>query len=437
MDTELKVGFAEVDITPPKGTLLAGSLIPRISQGVDNPLYAKAIVLESGHTRLAYVALDLVSLDRGYGGDAAVQLASQASGIPQENICYACSHTHTGPYTRRRLDQHIDHEWFDMLPQRVADAVKRADNSKVPARLSRCRAFEYRSQRNRRIRFKDGRHINTWLLGNVTNTGPQAVCTAGPVDPEVGMLAFDDLDGNLLGVLYHFTLHANSDFGPKFSADYPGVVSGHLREALGQNVVSLFMPGCCGDINPIHPQRHLGVGKCLAESMIPALEKRVPIIGPIQLGARKRCVTVPVRDLETDQEERLRKCGWTKEQDNFFRQAHAALREEGITQVETLVQAFHIGDTGFVTLPGEVFVDWQVKIKERSPFPWTFPVELSNDSLGYLITRDAWESGGYEALISPGTFIDVAGVELMVDRVMEMLRQLHRRCSQHLDRGRN
>ena len=159
--------------------------------------------------------------------------------------------------------------------------------------------------------------------------------------------------------------------------------------------------------------------------MIPALQKRKPMEGTLPIGTKKRLVTIPLRDLELNQDERLEKCGWGADLDQVFRDGHAMLRAEGITQVDTWVQAFRIGDTAFLTLPGEVFVDWQVKIKEQSPFPWTFAVELSNDSLGYLITRDAWEGGGYEALINASTFIDVAGVDLMVDRGLEMLRQLH------------
>ena len=426
MSEELLVGVAEVDITPPVGTLLAGALNPRTSVGVDNPLYAKAIVLESGGTRLACITLDLISVDRAFGGDTAVELASQATGIPTDHICYSCSHTHTGPYTRKRQADFMDMDWFATLPERVAEAVRLADGAKVPARMSRCRAFEMRTPQNRRIRFKDGRQVNAWLLRNHVNGDLQAVCTAAPIDPEIGMLAFDGLDGQLLAVMYHFTLHANSDFGLELSADYPGIVSQRMREAFGDAVVSLFMPGCCGDVNPTHSHDHVTTGSLLADQMIPALEKRVPMAGAIRLGARKRTVDVPLRDLDLDQEERLEKCGWGKGSDEFFREGHAKLRAEGVTQVETWVQAFHIGDTGFMTLPGEVFIDWQIRIKEKSPFPWTFPVELSNDSLGYLITRDAWEGGGYEALISVGTSIDVAGVDLMVDRGLEMLRQLYR-----------
>lgn len=424
MSEQPLVGTAAVDITPPVGTLLAGSLNPRPSVGVDNPLFAKAIVLESGGQRLAYVALDLINLGRDTGGDEAVRCASAATGIPEDHITYACSHTHTGPYTHKRRPQYIDATWFAGVPARIAEAVQRADAAKVPARLSRCRAFEWRTHANRRIRFKDGRHVNQWLLSNPINAPVQSLCTAGPVDAEIGMLAFDSMDGKLLAVMYHFTLHANSDFGPKFSADYPGIVSQRLAEAFGPQTVALFMPGCCGDVNPTYPRDHVTTGNFIAEPMVAALRARKPADGPVTLGAGKRSLCVPLRNLELDQEERLAKCGWPKELNDFFREGQAKLRAEGIHQVETWIGAFRIGDIGLVTLPGEVFVDWQVYIKERSPFPWTYPVELSNDSLGYLITRDAWEGGGYEALTCDSIFVDVNGVQLMVDRSLDLLGQL-------------
>lgn len=45
MSKRLLVGTAEVDITPPVGTALAGSLHPRMSIGIEDPLTFKAIVL--------------------------------------------------------------------------------------------------------------------------------------------------------------------------------------------------------------------------------------------------------------------------------------------------------------------------------------------------------------------------------------------------------
>ena len=87
----LLVGVGEVDITPPVGMALAGSLKPRKSIGVQDPLYIKTIVLESGGRRLAYVILDLIKLIRAEG-DRGVALASERTGIPPDHIVWAASH---------------------------------------------------------------------------------------------------------------------------------------------------------------------------------------------------------------------------------------------------------------------------------------------------------------------------------------------------------
>ena len=427
MELELTVGAAKVDITPPVGTLLAGALRPRESQGVGSRLYASALVIEDEWgSRLALVALDLISVDRGNAGDAAVRLASQATGIPESHICLACSHTHTGPYTRERQGEFLNPEWLDGLPGKISQAVAEADRARVPATMSRCRAFEFRVQHNRRMRFKDGRDVNAWLLKNQVNTDLQCLGSAGPIDPEIGMLAFEDAEGELIAVVYTFALHSTSDFGTLLSADYPGVVADRLADAFGAQTVPLYLAGCCGNINPNTGGGGLvETGNRLADAMIPALESRSPVQEPVVVDARKRAVAVPLRDLNVDQEERLEKCGWDPGSNQFFREGQARLRAEGIAQVETVVQALRIGDTGLIALPGEVFVEWGLHVKRQGPFGWNYGIALSNDSLGYLITRDAWEAGGYEALTSAGTFIDVAGVELMVGRSMAMLRQLH------------
>ena len=125
----LLVGTAEVDITPPVGTALAGSLKPRTSIGVQDPLYAKAIVLESGGRKLAYVILDLIKLARAEG-DRGVALANERTGIPPDQIVWAASHTHTGPYTAPIFGAEeggINEAWLEGLPKKFAESVSKAD----------------------------------------------------------------------------------------------------------------------------------------------------------------------------------------------------------------------------------------------------------------------------------------------------------------------
>jgi hypothetical protein len=291
--------------------------------------------------------------------------------------------------------------------------------------MSRSRAFNCGLGHNRRVLFKDGRALNTWNLGRA-DEDVQCVGSAGPVDPEIGMLAFDDEQGRLLAVLYHFTLHTNTNFKLHLSGDYPAVVASRIRERFGARVVSVFLPGACGDINR-NGGSYRDIGNALADSMIPGLETRQPADGGVTLGAAKREVEVPFRDFTADQEDRIRQSGWSEELQDWFREQVEIMRREGETSASTVLQAWHIGDTAFGSLPGELFVEWGLKIKRESPFPWTYPVELGGDCLGYLVTRQAMAAGGYEALVARTAKPSAEGVALMVDQVLEMLTDLHSR----------
>ncbi len=421
MKNQLLVGAAEVDITPPVGTKLCGDLEPRTSIGVQDPLTFKAIVLESGGTKLAYVLADLIALERKVG-DAAVLLASRRAGIPTDHIVWAASHTHTGPYTTPLSSGgNIDRQWFASLPEKFAQAVVAAHDARRPARMARERGYCLRMIHNRRLKFKDGREINTWLLQQGEQE-IQCLGAAAPVDPEVGIVCFDDEQGMPIAILWHFSLHANANFGLKFSADYPGVVAGRLRERFGSGVVPIYIPGAQADINPLGSYRQ--VGDELANVIIACLDKRQPAKGAIKLGALKSEVVVSCRDLTVDQERRIRDTQWAAAEQKFFRNELKLMRRGGVKKDRTLIQAWRIGEIGFASLPGELFTEWGLKIKAESPFPWTFPVELGGDCLGYLVTEQAWRAGGYESLIARSARPSVDGVAKMVDTALDMLGKL-------------
>lgn len=420
----LLVGAGEVDITPPAGTALAGGISPRTSEGVQDPLTIKAVVLESGRVKLAYVLLDLPMLYRKEG-DAAVELASERTGIPEANIVWAASHTHTGPYTFPMFggkEGAIDEEWLAGIPGKFADAVEKTHKSMRPARMSRERGYCHEFMHNRRLKFKDGREVNTWLLHSGEEEA-QCLGSAGPVDPEIGILCFDDERGVPIAVLWHYTLHTNTNFGKYFSADYPGVVAARLRERFGTGMVPIFMPGACGDINT-SGARYREVGNALANVILDRLEKRKPRNGGVILNALKKEVVVSCRDFTVDQEKRIRDSQWGEKEQDAFRREVDIMREEGKTEARTILQAWRIGEVGFASLPGELFVEWGLKIKKESPFTWTYPVELGADYLGYLVTRQAWEAGGYESLIARSAKPSHEGVSSMVDKVLDMLNEL-------------
>src|SRR5262245_19655687 len=90
---EVRVGAAMVDITPSKGIPMAGYYSARLSEGVHDPLHAKAFVLEKDGTKAALVALDLISTTPGVV-EAARKQAENLSGIPGTNVMISATHPH-------------------------------------------------------------------------------------------------------------------------------------------------------------------------------------------------------------------------------------------------------------------------------------------------------------------------------------------------------
>ena len=60
---------------------MAGSLRPRTSVGIDDPLLCKAMVLGNDETRLALVTLDLIAWTRRRSDEPRAAIAAQ-TGIP-------------------------------------------------------------------------------------------------------------------------------------------------------------------------------------------------------------------------------------------------------------------------------------------------------------------------------------------------------------------
>ncbi len=300
----------------------------------------------------------------------------------------------------------------------------KADRSKKPATISFARSFHTGLSHNRRIKFKDGRVINTWLLQNALED-LQLLCSAGPVDPEIGIICFRDLQDNPIAIIFHFTLHTNTNFGPKFSADYPGVVSARIKERFGKTI-TLFVPGASGDINSTG-LTYRQIGDALADKIIAAVENAKPEKSPVFLSALKKEITVQRRNFEQDQTEKIEKSGWNESSKQIFYKELEQIKKEGKKQEKTLLQVWCIGNRAFASLPGELFIEHGIRIKEKSPFPFTYPVELGGDYVGYLITKNAWIEGGYESLIANSARISPEGVEKMVDSAVEMLNQIYQK----------
>ena len=91
------VGAAQVDITPELGVQIAGSIgIKRPAEFVADPIYAKALVVESGGRKLCVLSLDLLSITAEYA-DRIRDEAGRMIGAPREAVMVHVTQNHAAP----------------------------------------------------------------------------------------------------------------------------------------------------------------------------------------------------------------------------------------------------------------------------------------------------------------------------------------------------
>src|SRR5262245_45540300 len=253
---ELTAGAATADITPPRGCPMAGYYSVRGAEGTHDPLLGKALVLEKDGVRVALVALDLISTTRGLVEEART-LIEKETGIPGKNVMISATHSHTGPVLwdgSPRADAlggggQIARDYIKELPAKIAAAVKAADGNRKAARVSFATGREDGLAFNRRFHMDDGS-----VGWNPGKKNPNIVKPAGPTDPSVPVVFIetDEKQPKPIAVYMNFAMHLDTVGGLHYSADYPYTLAKCLAAVKGDDVVTVFTTGCCGDINHIN-----------------------------------------------------------------------------------------------------------------------------------------------------------------------------------------
>ncbi len=436
----LRAGAATVKITPPPGTPMAGYYHARGSQDVHDDLFARALVLERDGAKAAIVSLDVITTTRAMT-DEVRRLVQEDPGIPGDCVLVSATHTHTGPVItgRGRRDAAVGGKagpagtYNAALPGKVAGAVRRAHAALAPAKAGAVAGREESIAFNRRFHMKDG--SVGWNPGKLN---PKIVRPAGPIDPEVRAVWFE-AGKTPVAVCVNYAVHLDNVGGQGISADLPYALSKCLAEARGPELVTLFLNGCCGDINHIDvtwgaPQKGHGnaarMGIILAAEVLRTLPRAKPAgDGPIR--GRREIVKLPLPEVDDAMRERAKAVAvrlkeGAKPKPRFLEQVEAFKALDVAARqgkpVEAEIQVIALGtDIAWVGLPGEVFVELGLSIKHASPFEHTLVVELANGSIGYIPTRRAYAEGNYEVVSAR---VGAGAGERMVAAAQRMLCRL-------------
>lgn len=279
----VQAGIAKVDITD------------RDAGPVNDPLYVKALVVKSDKTTIVLVTVDAVAIGEigrignDYLGNVRKQLKDEL-GIEPASVLINASHCHgvVRRDTAKLTVQAVHEAWKTLVPVKVGVGTGKED----------------RISENRRLIMKDGSEVD--MRRAYSLPADKDVAGIGPIDPEIGLLRLDRMDGKPLAVLYNFASHPIMGVpSGGNTADYPGFASRAIEDALGHGAIAMFIQGCAGDINPVryktvtHPHDAEPLGNKLGLSVIRGL-KHVVSKADAPLALNRRVLKLPrAMDFET------------------------------------------------------------------------------------------------------------------------------------------
>ncbi|MEW5977711.1 MAG: hypothetical protein AB1898_18105 [Acidobacteriota bacterium] len=416
---DLKAAAAKITITPPVGRQLWG-LASRSgpSTGTLDPLFARILVLRSGSTSLAIVAMDLGrTFDVEQMAEARAQIKLE-SGI--EHVIFAASHTHNGPTPlNKKYFQPGTDRWETKALGDIVRAVGEAGRRLVSCRIASGKGSS-----------SIGHNRQDPVGGLWTN---EIRFSTFPTDPIVQILRVETLAGEPITVLVNYAAHPvvlDSDDSTQYSADFPGVMAETVEKNLPGSPVCLFIQGACGDINSRYVGQYFSFekGPGVYGVLVREMRQLGRELGHEVLRVLKGLQAMPQTDshLAVQNEEMVFRARWDLAQlkaQNAVPTYHQWVTEGrpiGFPAEELKVfitTAVINRQVAILTMPGEAFVEFQLSFRNRLPGLDTILAGYSNGYVGYIPTiRIAARDGVVYGANAWPTILEVGAGERIVDR---------------------
>jgi hypothetical protein len=387
-ETFYPVGAAQVDITPDYPIRLSGyGVRQKESEGIDQHIFAQALAIGGDKKSLAVlITVDNVAVPAYLREEVAARLAKKA-GLRNERFALCSTHAHTAPMLtgvcpnlygadippdqQERIDRYT-RELTDKLEQVALAALQ----DRQPATLAWGQT-------------KAGFAANRRTKG-------------GPTDHDLPVLVARDRAGKVRAFLVSYACHCTT-LGDKPN-HICGDWAGYAREYLERDhpgAVVLVQLGCGADANP-SPRGNLEFAKQNGTAICDAVNELVQQpLTPLRqkLVCRTKPITLPYAPPRTREE-------WTTraQSTNHWIAYHAKLNirrldrgEKLPTELPYMVQTWNFGnELAMVFLPGEVVVDYSLRLKKEYDAARLWVNGYANDVPCYIPSRRIWREGGYE-----------------------------------------
>lgn len=469
----LSFGWATESIVPDKPVALAGQYHTRISNEAHDPITVTALAIETRDqqgsiNQAVWVSCDLVGIRRKTVENVRKLIAGSLPDLDQMKIVISATHTHTAPaitdadetdlhpydfagswaYRIPAAQQNVmrPREYLAFLERQIAAVVARAWKSRQPGEFSS--ALGHASvARNRRAVYFDG---TTRMYGDTKD--PNFSHLEGASDDSVDALFFWR-DGQITGMAITLYCPSQAVEGELYlSADFWYDTRKLLRERYSPGLFVLPLTGASGDQSP-----HVQVGKSSTASML----KRRNVKYRQEIARR---IVEAVDDAAGVARESRRSEIWFDHRVEHFQlpvwrvseqrfAESSAIFNAGKGKTELLpspdyinwrvnrtmigryelqktdpfyhaeIHALRLDDLALATNPFELYTDYGLRIKARSPATQTSVVQLTADCPAYLPTERAVQGGGYSGRIDDGV-VGPEGGRALVEETSRLLKAM-------------
>ncbi len=454
---ELWIGAATTSITPDKPVALDGQFNTRISRGIDNPVTATAVAIESRDgdrvlDQAIMVSCDLVRTRAEVQQALRDLLHDRMPGFDPSKLFITATHTHTAPVTEEgKYDIPKDGviqptEYVELLKERLGEVIVEAWKRRQPGGVSWGLGHAVVGH-NRRAVYADG----TAVMYGKTNRADFRSLESGE-DHTLELLFFWDKNKKPLAVAVNVVCPSQEVEGRHtVNADFWHDVREQLHASISPDLCVLGWPGAAGDQSPhlmLRKEAELRMQKLRGLSSTQEIARRisrevcdvmeitrqdirtdVPFVHKVeQLTLPRRKVTEQeatsaqaeidaIAKQNAPESAKMRRRLWHQKVIDRYRQGD----KEPPFSME--LHAVRIGDVAIVTNPFELFLDYGFQIKARSKALQTFVLQLTCSTDGYLPTQRAAEGGGYSAIVQSNP-IGPEGGQILVDRSVELINSM-------------
>jgi hypothetical protein len=362
----LRVGAALRVVTP-------NPLLP-VSGGIGEPepvtkqigdLFARAMVLEKGDTRVAIVGMDFL----GWPGVLGDRIRAKVKDIPAENILIGVTHTHSAPDAYAFADEQGRHgadlKYLDWVCQQAADAINEAVSKLEPAVLKSA------------VGNAEGKIAYNYYAPQLYDPRCgviQALATKGknkgkPILTMVNYASHPEVIGNDQGIL-------SPDFcGPLYDRieAATGGMAMYMNGAQG-GMVTADCRGPNGDVQTW--EECVRIGELLANEALRIVEK-APVQEDPALYCASKVITFPLDSPLLRAVLEHSPLGYSFNADNT---------------VSTRLNLINLGTAQMLTIPGEALPNIGFYVKRHMPTKQSFLLGLTNDAFGYMLAKVDWNS---------------------------------------------